>query len=468
LSEKALSGKSVFMSTPDTHALIRIWRSVFTTPLRPRTERDHRRFLRGNLFLHFRPPSVKEKTLTFTLSWGLGGMAATLVMLQMATGILLKFIYVPTPVDAYASVQLIVNQVPFGRLVRNLHHWCANFLVVVLMLHMLRVFFTGAFHGPRQFNWIIGLALFAMVLAANLSGYLLPYDQLAYWAVTVMTAMMGYIPGIGAWLQQALGNGAELGPRTLPFFFTMHTAVLPVLLAGLMGFHFWRIRKAGGLVVPRGPSDPIDNMPARVPVVPGLLVREVSTALALTATVLVFSIFFDAALTAMANPGLSPNPVRAPWYFAGLQELLLHVHPAAAVSVIPLVAGLFLLSIPYLAYPRSTEGIWFASTRGRTQSITAMGTTIFVTLALVLIDALAVKTAPWAMDMSPLVRDGILPLLVISVLTAGGVLILRKRYGSPLNETVQALFVAMMTALMVLTVIGVFLRGPSMRLVWPV
>jgi hypothetical protein len=97
-----------------------------------------------------------------------------------------------------------------------------------------------------------------------------------------------------------------------------------------------------------------------------------------------------------------------------------------------------------------------------------MGTTIFVTLALVLIDALAVKTAPWAMDMSPLVRDGILPLLVISVLTAGGVLILRKRYGSPLNETVQALFVAMMTALMVLTVIGVFLRGPSMRLVWPV
>ena len=129
------------------------------------------------------------------------------------------------------------------------------------MLHMLRVFFTGAFHHPRQFNWIIGLVLFAMVLAANLSGYLLPYDQLAYWAVTVFTAMMGYIPGIGGWLQQALGNGTELGPQTLPFFYSMHTAVIPLLLAGLMGFHFWRIRKAGGLVVPRKPSEPIDEMP---------------------------------------------------------------------------------------------------------------------------------------------------------------------------------------------------------------
>ena len=456
------------MSTSDTHAVIRIWRSVFTTPLRPRTGRDRRRFLRGNLFLHFRPPVVKEKTLTFTLSWGLGGMAATLVMLQMATGILLKFIYVPTPVDAYASVQLIVNQVPFGRLVRNLHHWCANLLVVVLTLHMLRVFFTGAFHGPRQFNWVIGLALFALLLAANLSGYLLPYDQLAYWAVTVVTAMIGYVPGIGAWLQQALGNGAELGPRTLPFFFSMHTAVIPILLAGLMGFHFWRIRKAGGLVVPRRPSEPIDEMPARVPVVPNLLVREVSMALALTATVLVFSIFFDAALTAPANPGLSPNPVRAPWYFAGLQELLLHIHPAVAVSVIPLVAGFFLVSIPYLAYPRSTEGIWFASARGRTHSTSIAITTMVMAPAFILVDALVVKTAPWAMEMSPLIRDGILPLLIISVLTAGGVLILRKRYGSPLNETIQSLFVAMMTALMVLTVIGVFLRGPSMQLIWPV
>jgi len=456
------------LDNSNTSSLQRVWRSVFPTPLRPRTKSERKRFLRGNLILHFRPPAVKEKTLIFTLSWGLGGMAATLVVLQMATGILLKFIYAPTPVDAYASVQSIIFQVPFGRLVRNLHHWCANLLVIVLLLHMLRVFFTGAFHHPRQFNWIIGLALFAMVLAFNLTGYLLPYDQLAYWAVTVVTAMVGYIPVIGEGLQRALVSGTELAPRNLFFFYSMHTAVFPLLMAGLMGFHFWRIRKAGGLVVPREPSDPIDEKPVRVPVVPDLLLREISMALALTATVLVFSIFFDAALSAPANPGLSPNPVRAPWYFAGIQELLLHLHPAAAVCGIPLLAGFFLVSIPYLAYPRSTEGIWFASASGRTQSINVAILAVVVTTAFILVDALVVKTAPWAVHMSPLIRDGILPLLLLAALTTGGVTALKKRRGAALNETIQSLFVAMVTALVVLTLVGVFFRGSSMRLTWPI
>ena len=204
-----------FSDSSQDNAVLRIWRSIFPSPLRPRTGKDRKRYLRNNLILHFRPPTVKQQTLRFTLSWGLGGMAATLVLLQMVTGILLKFIYVPTPVDAYASVQIIVNQVPFGRLIRNLHHWCANILVVVLMLHMLRVFFSGAFHAPRQFNWIIGLVLFSLVLAANLSGYLLPYDQLAYWAVTVSTGMLDYIPVLGAYLQKLIRGGTDIGPATL-------------------------------------------------------------------------------------------------------------------------------------------------------------------------------------------------------------------------------------------------------------
>ena len=336
------------------------------------------------------------------------------------------------------------------------------------MLHMMRVFFTGAFHGPRQFNWIIGLALFAMALAANLSGYLLPYDQLAYWAVTVFSAMIGYIPGIGNGLQQAWVNGNELGPRTLPFFYSIHTAIIPVLMAGLMGFHFWRIRKAGGLVTPRKPSEPVDATPTRVPVIPNLLVREVTTGLVLTATVLVLSICFDAALSSPANPGLSPNPVRAPWYFAGIQELLLHVHPAMAVSVIPLLAVFFLLSIPYLAYPQTTEGIWFVSARGRMQSINAAISALVITPALIVLDAFVVKTAPWAIGMSPVVRDGVLPLLLLSALTGGGVLAMRNRFRATLNETVQTLFVVMVTALVVLTVVGVVFRGPSMRLIWPI
>lgn len=456
------------MNTSNANAARRVWRSIFPASLRPRTDRDRKRFLRKNLLLHFRPPTVKEKTLTFTLSWGLGGMAATLVLLQMATGLLLKFIYVPTPVAAYASVQTIITQVPFGRLVRNLHHWSANFLVVALGLHMLRVFFTGAFHRPRQFNWIIGLALFTMVLAANLSGYLLPYDQLAYWAVTVVTAMTGYVPGIGDWLHRALGNGAELGSRTLPFFYSIHTAVIPSLMAGLMGFHFWQIRKAGGLVVPRSPSEPRDEMPARLPVIPHLLVREASTALVVTAAMMVFSVLFDAALSTPANPGLSPNPVRAPWYFAGLQELLLHIHPALAVSLVPLFAAIFLISIPYLPYRQTTDGIWFASARGKKQSIHAALTAAVITPALIVFDALVVKTAPWAAGIPPFVRDGVLTLLILWILTAGYLLALKKKSRATLNETVQSLFVGMVTALLVLTLAGIYFRGPSMKLIWPI
>ncbi len=438
------------------------WRGVI-----PSTEKERRRLLRSTLILHFRPPTVNAKTLRLTLSWGLGGMAVTLLLLQMATGVLLKFVYVPTPVDAYGSVQAIVTQVPFGRLVRNLHHWCANFLVVVLVLHMLRVVFTGAFQRPRQFNWIVGLVLLALVLAANLSGYLLPYDQLAYWAVTVVTATLGYIPVVGGGLKQIVVDGPELGSHTLPFFFSVHTAVLPLLLAAFMGLHFWRIRKSGGLVVPREPDEPIDPTPLRVPSIPHLFVREITAALAVTAVAMVVALLWDAALAAPANPGLSPNPVRAPWYFAGFQELLLHLHPIVAVSVIPLAAGLFLVSIPYLAYPHTSAGIWFASPRGKSQVVAAAVGALIVTTGWIVADALLVKTATSPAWMPPLLRDGILPVVSAALLITGWVFVMRKRWAATLNEIVQSMVAMLMAAWLVLTVVGVFFRGPSMQLVWP-
>ena len=459
--------KQPALDSSDANAARQIWRSIFPTPLLPRSSADRKRYLRSNLILHFRPPTVKAKTLTFTLTWGLGGTAVTLVLLQFATGLLLKFVYAPTPVEAYASVQTIITQVPFGRLVRNLHHWSANLLVLVMTMHMLRVFFTGAFHPPRQFNWIIGLFLYALVLSANLSGYLLPYDQLAYWAVTVFMAMVGYIPGIGKWLYHALGNGSDLGPQALTFFYSLHTAVIPGLLAGLMGFHFWRIRRAGGLVVPRQPTDPIDKSPERLPAVPHLLLRELCMALAVAATLMLMAIIFDAPFAAPANPGLSPNPVRAPWYFAGLQELLLHVHPAMAITVIPLLAGLFLVGIPYLAYPQSSEGIWFASVNGRVQTIATATATAIITLTLIALDALVIKSAAWAAGIHPMIRDGVLPLLVLSILMTAAVIFLRKRWGATLNEIVQSLLVIMVTAGVILTLVGVFFRGASMQLIWP-
>jgi quinol-cytochrome oxidoreductase complex cytochrome b subunit len=338
---------------------------------------------------------------------------------------------------------------------------------MILLLHLLRVFFTGAFHAPRQFNWGIGLFLFGLVLSANLSGYLLPYDQLAYWAVTVIVAMIGYLPFIGSPIQEMLGIGTDLGAGTLPFFFSMHTTVIPSLLLFLMAFHFWRIRKAGGVVTPRKPQEKIEKRPVRIALVPHLLVREMATALSLTAFVLVLAASIDAPLSTPANPGLSPEVVRAPWYFAGFQELLLHLHPSVAVSVVPLLACLFFFGIPYFAYGESTEGIWFASVRGRKQTAIVSLFTLIVVPLWVVFDTAMLKTSAWGLSMSPWVRDGLIPMLSLLLMTAALMGAMKNKMNFTRAEIIQSLFVIQITGMVALTVVSVVFRGASMQLTWP-
>ncbi|MBP1739941.1 MAG: hypothetical protein H6Q48_2234, partial [Deltaproteobacteria bacterium] len=168
-------------------------------------------------------------------------MAVVLIFLLLGTGVLLKFVYHPSPDKAYESILHLQNQVLFGRLIRNIHHWSANALILVVFLHLLRVFFTGAFHAPRQFNWVIGATSFLVILFSNFTGYLLPWDQLAFWAITICTGMLEYMPGIGLWFQGLIQGGPEVGPGTLSNFYAIHTAILPASLLILMLFHFWRI-----------------------------------------------------------------------------------------------------------------------------------------------------------------------------------------------------------------------------------
>lgn len=175
----------------------RFWRSVIRGPVFPRDDRDRRRIVLSHLILHMRPARMRPQTLRYTLTWGLGGTCLVLFTLLALTGVLMVFVYVPSPERAYQSVTALERDVLFGQLVRNIHHWSANFLVAVAVLHLLRVFLTGAFRGARQFNWIIGLLLLLGVLAANFTGYLLPWDQLSYWAITICTGMLSYVPGIG-------------------------------------------------------------------------------------------------------------------------------------------------------------------------------------------------------------------------------------------------------------------------------
>ena len=444
-----------------------IFRSIFPDPLIPRSDQERRRYLLKNLILHFRPATVPEKTLKFTLTWGLGGMAAVLIFLQLGTGLLLKFVYVPTPLDAYTSILALNNEVIFGQLIRNIHHWSANFLVPIVLLHMLRVFFTGAFHPPRQFSWIIGLGLFGLVLTANFTGYLLPYDQLAYWAVTVSTGMLEYIPAIGHRLQEIIQGGHEIGPATLSIFFAIHTAVVPLGLIILMAFHFWRIRKAGGLVIPRASGEVIEEKPVRVTTLPHLLLREFVVALMLIAVVMVVSVSFDVPLGDSANPGLSPNPTKAPWYFSGLQELLLHLHPLFSVFIIPLVLFIALIGIPYLKYDTNTEGVWFASVKGRRMAMIAGLFAIVAAPLGILADEYLIDFAVALSGIPNFFGNGLIPFTFIFCGCAGFYILLKHRYSATNNEAIQALFVFILVIFLIFTVTGAWFRGPGMKLAWP-
>ncbi len=433
----------------------------------PAADQRQRRFNPlATLVLHFRPRRVPEKTLRFSLTWGLGGMAVVLVTLQLFTGTLLKFAYGPIPTQAYESLIRLQESFLFGQLVRNIHFWSANLLVVVVCLHGLRVFFTGGFHPPRRLNWVVGLSLFILVLASNLTGYLLPWDQLAYWATTICIGMLEYVPLIGNRLQQIVLGGPQIGPATLRNFFALHTAVLPALIVMLMAFHFWRVRKAGGIVIPRSPAEEPDDTPAMVPAHPDLLLREAAVALATIAGVLVLSLLYDVPMGQPANPGLSPNPTKAPWYFAGVQELLMHFHPGFALLIAAgLTFGAFYL--PYLNYREAPAGVWFASANGRRTALAAaLAAAVATPLAAVLdeytVDFSAIMTG-WPQAFSL----GVVPTaLFIAVVVGLYVLMVRKFQASRL-ESVQAVFVFLAVGWVIATITCVFFRGQGMKLRWP-
>jgi quinol-cytochrome oxidoreductase complex cytochrome b subunit len=433
----------------------------------PAADQPQRRFnLFGTLALHFRPRRVPERTLRYTLTWGLGGMAAVLVMLQLFTGILLKFAYEPVPTQAYESLLHLQEGLLFGQLVRNLHFWSANLLVVVTGLHGLRVFFTGGFHPPRRLNWVVGLSLFILVLASNLTGYLLPWDQLAYWATTICVGMLEYIPFIGSRLQQIVLGGTQIGPATLRSFFALHTAVLPALIVMLMAFHFWRVRKAGGLVIPRSPGEEPNDKAVMAPANPDLLLREAAVALATIAAVLVMSLLLDTPMEQPANPGLSPNPTKAPWYFAGVQELLMHFHPAFAL-LIAFVLTLGAFGMPFIRYQEAPAGVWFISGKGRRTAFLAAAAAAITTPLAVVLDEYVIDFAALLPGLPATFSLGVVPAAIFAGAVVGLYNLMTRKFGSSRLESVQAVFVFLAASWIILTATCVFFRGQGMKLKWP-
>ena len=225
------------------------WRSLFRQPY-PTTSRTRALAVMNNVFLHLHPVRVKRHAVRYTYTFCLGGISFFLFLALTVTGIYLMFFYVPSVAVAYQNIQSIETSVAFGLLVRNMHRWAAHLMVLTVFLHMIRVFYHGAYKPPREFNWVIGTLLLFSTLWLSFTGYLLPWDQIAFWAITVGSQMATYAPLINSESSFLLLGGIEVGQGTLIRFYVMHVIAFPLIAAILLVVHFWRIRKDGGISGP--------------------------------------------------------------------------------------------------------------------------------------------------------------------------------------------------------------------------
>ncbi len=364
-----------------------IWKSVFRHGYED-TPRNRSLMVLSNVFLHLHPVKTRPAGLRITYTWGLGGISFYLFLLLTLTGMLLMFYYRPTVEHAYWDMKDLRYVVPFGDPLRNMHRWAAHLMVFTVMFHMASVFYRGGYKKPREYNWVIGVILLLLTFLLSFTGYLLPWDQLAIWAVTVGTNMAAASPILGAEGPLSIvgpGNDARfllLGDKTvgqsaLLRFYVMHCVLLPLAFSIIVVVHFWRVRKDEFSAVPLPPKaerrkgvsveewlrlNP-KQRDKKVFVWPNLVAREFVATLLVTAGLLAWSLIAHAPLEEMANPNKTPNPSKAPWYFAGLQELLVYFDPWIAGVVLPTVILIGLMAIPYLDI--NPKGVGYYSVKSR-------------------------------------------------------------------------------------------------------
>jgi quinol-cytochrome oxidoreductase complex cytochrome b subunit len=226
-----------------------VWRSLFRNPY-PNDERSRAYGVMNNVFLHIHPVRVRQHAVKFAYTFCLGGLSFFLFLVLTVTGVYLMFFYVPSTTSAYSDILNLQTRVAFGLITRNVHRWGAHLMVFFVFLHMMRVFYHGAYKPPREFNWVIGILLLFTVIALSFTGYLLPWDQISYWAITIGASMAAYTPVIGTPIKLVIFGGLEVGQNTLLRFYVLHIMALPLVAAVFLAVHFWRIRKDGGISGP--------------------------------------------------------------------------------------------------------------------------------------------------------------------------------------------------------------------------
>ncbi|MBI5294919.1 MAG: cytochrome bc complex cytochrome b subunit [Chloroflexi bacterium] len=322
---------------------------------------------RPNFIYHLHPPAIPAAQARWRYTLGAGGMAVFLMLVLAVTGLLEMFYYIPTPEEAAISVQTIHFFVPLGALVRNLHFWSAQLLVVVAALHMLRVIFTGAYASPRRFNYLLGLGLFVLALLLDFTGYVLRWDEGIRWALTAGTNLLASIPWVGEGLFRFVVGSSQVGPSTLVRFYTWHIYALTGVAGFVMIWHLFRVRRDGGIA---SPPPTLESTPPRITRF-DLVRREVLGMFLAGIVLILMSIFLPAPLAdpIRGTPTLATD-TRAPWFFLWVQQLLKLGDPFLLGVLVPVAVVGVLGLIPYLLPAPAKEelGRWFPA-RGRIAQI---------------------------------------------------------------------------------------------------
>jgi quinol-cytochrome oxidoreductase complex cytochrome b subunit len=225
------------------------WRSIFRQPY-PADERSRAMAVMNSVFLHIHPVRVRQHAVKFAYTFCLGGLSFFLFLVLTITGVYLMFFYVPSATSAYNDILRIQSEVVFGLLTRNIHRWAAHLMVFFVFLHMMRVFYHGAYKPPREFNWVVGVVLLFLTLFLSYTGYLLPWDQIAFWAITIGFNFAESVPVFNTISKLLVFGGLEVGQNTLLRFYVLHVIFMPLAAALFLAVHFWRIRKDGGISGP--------------------------------------------------------------------------------------------------------------------------------------------------------------------------------------------------------------------------
>lgn len=493
----------------DLRRVPRAFRDSFSRSGRPVTDRGRLAFVFGNVFLHLHSTRVHRWSLRWRTTWGLGIVTLSAFLLTLVTGVLLMFYYKPYPDAAYESIKDIHYVVPVGRFIRNIHRWAANIMVVAVIIHMARAFYTAAYRAPREFNWVIGMGLLVVTLGLSFTGYLLPWDQLAYWAITIganiaqspreVTDILGITSRIDiGGLQKLLLLGSEdVGAEALIRFYLLHVMILPLALVALLAVHFWRVRKDGGLTRPddadrrlgdpeprtypvfteapqktyqlaaivRGRTPVVGRGPEKtLPSMPHLFYAEMAVFMLTTFLCVFLSLFLDAPIKELANPAVPENPAKAPWYFLGLQELVSHSAFMGGIAV-PAIVLLGLALIPYLDREKRGTGDWFGGPGGLGLVVRS---TLFGLGAVLALETIAIQFG-WIRQWWPSAPQALITLVnpgtILTAIYGAYSIWLVRRHDSA-RAGALGLFTCFLCGFLVLTVVGYYFRGPNWEFFW--